>query len=81
MSPSPAERVLQILRGLRPDADFAASQDFVRDGLLDSFDIVALVNELDAQFRVAVRGADILPENFRSLAAIASLVERSPGKG
>ena len=74
------DSVLEILNGIRPDADFAASADFVRDGLLDSFDIVALVNELEARFGIAVRGLDIVPENFASVAAIAGLVERSPRK-
>jgi hypothetical protein len=38
------------------------------------------VNEIDARFQVAVRGVDIVPENFRSLAAIAALIDRSPTK-
>jgi acyl carrier protein len=72
------ETLLPLLIDLRPEADFSASTDFIADGLLDSFDIVALVGALDEKFRVAIRGVDILPENFRSLAAIEALVRRSP---
>lgn len=72
------DRLLPLLVDIRPEADFGASADFIADGLLDSFDIVALVGALDATFRVAIQGTEIVPDNFRSLAAIEALVGRSP---
>jgi acyl carrier protein len=70
--------LLPILVEVRPDADFGNSTDFIADGLLDSFDIVSLVTALDARFGIAIRGVDIVPENFRSVASIGALVETSP---
>ena len=69
-------RILDLLRSVRPEADFPSSQDFVGDGLLDSFDLVTLVAEIDRAFSLSVPGTDILPENFRNLAAIADLLRR-----
>jgi acyl carrier protein len=70
--------LLPILTEVRPEGDFGASTNFIADGLLDSFDIVSLVTALDARFGIAIRGVDIVPENFQSLASISALVERSP---
>jgi methoxymalonate biosynthesis acyl carrier protein len=69
--------IIEILDGIRPDCNFTESEDFVEDGLLDSFDVVTLVTELEANFGVSITGTDIIPENFRSLPAIESLLGKS----
>ena len=35
--------VLKLLKEVRPDADFETSDAFIEDGLLDSFDVLNLV--------------------------------------
>lgn len=69
-------KVLGILETIRPEFDFAASEDFVTDGMLDSFDIVTLVAELEKRFSVSIDGTEIVPENFSSLNAIQSLLKK-----
>ncbi len=66
----------EILKEIRPEFDFTASDDFIADGMLDSFDVVTLVSELDKAHSISIDGVDILPENFRNLAAIRTLLER-----
>ena len=68
--------VLELLREIRPEEDFTASTDFVVDGLLDSFDVITLVSELDRKYAISIDGAQIVPENFRSVDAIESLLRR-----
>ncbi|WP_290383311.1 acyl carrier protein, partial [uncultured Muribaculum sp.] len=63
--------------GMRPEYDFSTSQDFISDGMLDSFDVVTLVSELEEKFSIAIDGEDIIPENFSSVDRIANLVEKS----
>lgn len=63
-----------ILFTIRPEANFSASDDYIADGLLDSFDIVTLVSELDSKFRISIPGDAIVPENFMTTNSIASLV-------
>lgn len=70
-------KVLSILSQVRPEHDFAQSDDFLEDGLLDSFDLVTLVSELDAAYGISIDGMDIVPENFASVAAIEALLTRS----
>ena len=71
---SSRETILEILHTLRPECDFNSSKDFITDGLLDSFDIVTLVNALEKAFGITIDGKDILPENFQNLEAIQALV-------
>jgi acyl carrier protein len=70
------ETVATVLRNIRPEVDFSSSKDFISDGVLDSFDIVTLVSELDRTFNVSIPGIDIVPENFSSIAAIEELLQK-----
>ncbi len=63
-----------ILAAIRPEFDFAASTDFFADGLLDSFDLIMLVSELETAYGIRIDGMAIVPENFRSLDAIERLL-------
>lgn len=65
-----------ILAEIRPEFDFSTSQDFIGDGMLDSFDMTVLVLELEKAFSISIEGIDILPENFKNLAAIGKLLKR-----
>ena len=66
--------VLEVLKGIRPEFDFTTSEDFIADGMLDSFDVVTLISELDQSYGISIAGTDVLPENVRSLAAIKQLL-------
>lgn len=68
--------VLEVLQNLKDDVDFESSTDFIEDGLLDSFDIVNLVGELEDAFDIEIRGIDIVPENFESIETIEALIEK-----
>lgn len=70
------EVILEILQGIREDAEFEQSEDFIEDGFLDSFEIVDLVSELEDRFLIEIRGTDIIPENFTNLDTITALVEK-----
>jgi acyl carrier protein len=67
--------VADILKEIRPECDFAVSADFFADGMLDSFDIITLVSELDKTYSISIDGIEITPENFCSLAAIRALLD------
>ena len=66
----------KILNDIRPEADFQSSSNFAQDGLLDSFDVVTLVSELDKTFQISIQGTDILPENFKNIDSIATLLKK-----
>ena len=69
------EQVIKILTDLRPEFDFTKEGlNFIEEGMLDSFDIVSLVNELDNQYGISIDGLDIVPDNFCSVESIVALL-------
>jgi acyl carrier protein/ribosomal protein S18 acetylase RimI-like enzyme len=64
------EKFYGILEEIRPDIDFKKETQLVDDGLLDSFDIVSIVSELNDYFDIAIRVSELNPENFNSAEAI-----------
>ena len=69
------ERIEHILSEIRPEFDFRVSANFIADGMLDSFDVVTLVSELERAFAVSIDGTEIVPENFTNLDAIEALLK------
>ena len=73
------EELMEILRELRPDVDFEKETTLIDDGILGSFDVTALVNELMDVFGVEISMADLEPENFNSAQAIWDFVQSLKG--
>lgn len=69
------EELMSILEELRPDVDFENETGLIADGILDSFDIVSLVTQLNEAFDIEIRPSDLVPDNFNS-AAMLALVEK-----
>lgn len=74
------EKIYEILANIRPEFDFKNVEDFIAEGLLDSFDMVTLVSDLEAEFGIIIDGLDIVPENFVSVETIKATVEKNGGK-
>ncbi|MEG1457925.1 MAG: acyl carrier protein [Acetivibrio sp.] len=70
------DKILEILKEIRPECEFDKSQNFIEDYLLDSFDIVQLVSELEEEYEITIEPSQILPENFISLERIKNLIEK-----
>lgn len=68
------ERLEKVLKTVREDSDFGSSKDFIEDGLLDSFDIVTLVEEIEEEYDIELNGSDIIPENFKNMESILALI-------
>lgn len=73
------KEIYEIVKSIRPEFDFDSSKNFIEDGYLDSFDVVALVSELDEKFNISIDGMDIIPENFCNYKAIAETVKKNGG--
>lgn len=70
------EQLLEILNELHPDVDFETADDLIDGKILDSFDIVTLVAEIDSEFDVAIPAEELVPENFNSAEALYELIMR-----
>lgn len=69
------EILLNVLQELHPEVDIQTCTTLVDDMILDSFDMVTLVAEIDAAYGVTVPVEALVPENFNSVQALYALVE------
>ncbi len=68
------ERLLPLLQEIRPDVDFEKETALIDEGILDSFDVVSIISELDDLYDVQIRISELDPENFNSLDSIKELI-------
>ncbi len=66
----------KILEEIHPGIDYRHETALLDDGLLDSFNVIAIVTELNYKYGIKISISDLEPENFNSMQAIHSLVER-----
>lgn len=72
------EQIIKILTELRPEFDFTQEGvNFIEEGMLDSFDMISLIDSIETEMGVAISGVDVLPENFCDVDAICNTVERN----
>lgn len=70
------EELLEILRAIRSDVDFENEPSLIDGYILDSFDIVTIVNGMEEKFGIELRASDIIPENFNSVKDMMTLIEK-----
>ena len=70
------DELLKILTNIKPDIDFATETGLIDNAILDSFDIVQIVNELKNEFDIKITPAEIIPENFNSAQALWAMVQK-----
>ena len=66
--------VYSILKEIRPDSDFEHSDDYIEDYLLDSFDVLKLISQLEHTYKIKFSPEDIIPDNFCNIDKIVSLL-------
>lgn len=74
------EKLLQILKTIRPDVDFVNEKALIEDGILDSFDVVSIISEIDDEFDVQIKINELVPDNFNSVESIWNLVQKLKNK-
>lgn len=67
--------LLGILGDLHPDVDFETCHTLIDGGILDSFDIVTIISEINNEWDVTIPADKIDPKYFNSAAALCSLIE------
>ncbi|NLO38118.1 MAG: acyl carrier protein [Ruminiclostridium sp.] len=70
------EALLNILQELHPEVDFESSETLIDDKVLDSFDIITLISEINEEYDVRIPVDEIIPKNFNSAKALYALIER-----
>lgn len=69
-------KLLEILKEIRPDVDFENENELIDEGILDSFDVVTIISAIDDEFGVEIRISELEPENFNSVNSIYALIQK-----
>ena len=73
------EKVLEILREQDDTVDFEKETGLITNRILDSFEIINLVSDLEDAFDIRIGTAEMIPENINSLSNIVKMVQRLKG--
>jgi acyl carrier protein len=68
-------KVSEIIHAVRPEIRFNPEQDTELFGVLDSLDIILIVEELEKQLGISIEAEQIVPENFASLRTLEAFVK------
>jgi acyl carrier protein len=61
---------------MHPDLELTDDEDLLAKGVIDSLGFVELVEEVQSRYALSVQDVEITEQNFGSINAIASFVER-----
>jgi acyl carrier protein len=71
--------ISEVIKVLKPEFDIDIHQDLVGTGVLDSFDLLLLVSDLESATGLSIPGICLTPENFLNVKSIASLLDSLKG--
>ena len=70
------EKILEILKDVRPDVDFETETGLISGEVLESLDLLTVITMLQDELEIEIDGQEISVENFDSLDAIVRMAER-----
>ena len=70
------DELLEILEELHDDVDYETCTTLIDDKILDSFDIISIISEVNDVFDVTISAEYIVPQNFNSAKALYALIEK-----
>lgn len=68
--------LLKILNEIKPGVDFKNSKNMIEEGLIDSFDMINIVANINMNFNIDFPVTEILPENFETVETLYQTIER-----
>lgn len=70
------DKLLKILKRVKPDVDFAVSNNLIDEGILDSVDIVSIISEIETEYSIEIEPDEIEADNFQSALAILNMIKK-----
>ncbi len=68
------KEIIDLIIENKPGVEILESSELFDSGLLDSFDLLVLVSDLESRFDVSIPGEKLIPEHFSTPKLIATLV-------
>lgn len=73
------ETIIKILSSIKSEHVFDKDTLLFDSGLLDSFDLLVLVSEIESQLKISIPGDGLIPENFSSPHKVSKYIESIKG--
>jgi acyl carrier protein len=76
------EKLIEVLKLAKPEteiADFLNARDLYGQGIIDSYDILVMLDEINAAYGIEICGADLRREDFMTVESLHALVKRCGG--
>lgn len=70
------EKLISILKEIKPDVDYENVKDLVDGHYLDSLSILSLISELEDEYDITIPTIEIIPDNFNSVESIWNLITK-----
>lgn len=71
------EKIVSIINQINPDLNVEEGTNFIKDGYLDSMEIMEIVVEIEDAFEVEIAPENIVPEYFESVDTLLRLVQET----
>ena len=75
------KKLLEILQELNPNVNYTEETGLIDNGIIDSFDIIVLVGELNDTFKIEIGLEHLVPENFNSMSDMLNLIKKLQAEG
>lgn len=69
------EKLMEILKKIKPEIDFKNNIHLVDEGILDSIEIVDIITEIEEEFSIEIDPEQIDPDNFQSAEAMLEMIK------
>lgn len=68
--------LIELLKEIRDDIDFDNCDELIDGGLLDSFDVIQIVAQINRKYEIEIPAVYINSENFNSVGAIYNMIKK-----
>lgn len=73
------DELIELLIDVKDDIDYLHCDTLITDGLLDSFDILQIIANLNDHYDISIPANEIIPDNFNSAKSLLEMVNRLKG--
>lgn len=70
------ETLLNVLKEIDGSIDWENEKRLIDDRIIDSFEVISLISELEDNFDIEIDAEEIIPENLNSVESIWKMVQR-----
>lgn len=74
------EELIKIIKVYVPDIENNKEQSLIEEGLIDSIELLEIIEEISEKFKIDIGGADLDPDNFQSVQEIWEFIKRKSNR-